>query len=572
MDALRLKDAKRITFTSITESAIRDAIRKPRSIDMNLVAAQEARRVLDRLCGYQVSGPLSDAANAGVRLSAGRVQSVAVRLVVERKFDIQNFQPTPYFVVELRFEGGWNAVWETKGWLPEGQKYFQDKAVVEAVAQTRDLEVADCKESESRSSPPAPFTTSTLQQAGSTVCKFSTKKTMELAQRLYEQGHITYMRTDSPTLSEEAAEEVRAFCRKQGWPLAPQIRTWKSKEGAQEAHEAIRPTHMEVETAGEDDDQKALYGLIRLRVLACQLEDAVFAVRALRLKGALHGKDLYFVARGEAMVSPGWQQVMGKDRTEEQTPEQDMDNPVPAMQVGEMLTSLGGNVLFKKTSPPPLFDEAGLVKELEKRGIGRPSTFASILDTIVRVREYVKIDEKRKLVPTQLGEMVVSHLHGNFDFLDYEFTRTVEDALDAIAEGQTTYQAVVAANFAQLQEQLDVFKQKKARPGLECPECRKPNLRRVFKKATPGNPKAYDFFSCPDCETTFANVNGQPVKREKKTFPLSEFKCGKCGKPLVRLTGVSSKTGKQYDFYGCFDSRCTQKYRTQPDGAPNFSS
>ena len=247
-DALKLKNAKRVTYTEITEAAIRAALSAPRSIDMALVAAQEGRRVLDRFCGYMVSGPLSNV--AGEKLSAGRVQSPAVRLVVEREREIQDFRSTTHYGVELTFENvdnitdGWKAVWQVKLWLEDGQEYLLDKALAEKAAELRSLEVIDCKDSESRSAPPAPFTTSSLQQAAYNALKYTPKQTMQLAQKLYEGGHITYMRTDSPNLSQEAVDAIRTFCEGQGWPLVEKPRSWKSKEGAQEAHEAIRPTHI----------------------------------------------------------------------------------------------------------------------------------------------------------------------------------------------------------------------------------------------------------------------------------------------------------------------------------------
>jgi DNA topoisomerase-1 len=235
---------------------------------MALVAAQEGRRVLDRFCGYMVSGPISNA--AGEKLSVGRVQSPAVRLV-EREKEIKAFSSTTHYGAELTFENvdnitdGWKAVFLVKPWIEEGQEYLLDKSLAEKAAALRTLDVLDCKESERRAAPPAPFTTSTLQQAASSSLKFTPKQTMQLAQRLYEQGAITYMRTDSPNLSQEAVHAIRAYCETKGWPLVETPRKWKSKEGAQEAHEAIRPTHIEIEEAGETADEKALYRLIRLR-------------------------------------------------------------------------------------------------------------------------------------------------------------------------------------------------------------------------------------------------------------------------------------------------------------------
>ena len=393
-DALKLKNAKRVTYAEITEAAIRAALSKPRSIDMALVAAQEGRRVLDRFCGYLVSGPLSNA--TGEKLSAGRVQSPAVRLVVDREKEIKAFASTTHYGAELTFENvdnitdGWKAAFLVKPWIEEDQEYLLDKSLAEKAAALRSLDVLDCAESESRAAPPAPFTTSTLQQTASSSLKFTPKQTMQLAQRLYESGSITYMRTDSPNLSQEAVDAIRAYCETQGCPLVETPRKWKSKEGAQEAHEAIRPTHIEIEDAGETADEKALYRLIRLRSLACQLEDAVFAVRTLQLGADLDGKQAVFEAKGRTLLSQGWK-VLATAQNEEDDAEEEKEpeNPVPAMKPGTKATALTGTVTTRKTKPAPRFTEASLIRELEKRGIGRPSTYAANIDTISS-RGYVK--------------------------------------------------------------------------------------------------------------------------------------------------------------------------------------
>ena len=500
-DALKLKNAKRVTYAEITEKAIKAALDAPRSIDMALVTAQEGRRVLDRFCGYMVSGPLSNV--AGEKLSAGRVQSPAVRLVVEREREIQDFRSTTHYGAELTFENvdnitdGWKATWQTRPWLENGQEYLLDKTLAEKAAALRSLEVLDCKESESRSAPPAPFTTSSLQQAASNALKFTPKQTMQLAQKLYEGGHITYMRTDSPNLSQDAVDAIRACCESRGWPLVEKPRTWKSKEGAQEAHEAIRPTHIEEEEAGETADEKALYRLIRLRSLASQMEDAVYAVRVLQLVTDLDGKQALFEAKGRTLLSQGWKILTtGDAATEDAEEAAEPENPVPVMKPGTRATALTGAVLTKKTKPAARFTEASLVRELEKRGIGRPSTYAAILDTIMS-RGYVKT-EKRFLVPTPLGAMVVDGLRGNFSFVEYEFTRTMEQALDDIAAGKADYRAVIGEAHARLERELQAFAKA---TGKICPKCGKAMVRRTKKPGKDGK-GGYDFWSCtgwPEC-------------------------------------------------------------------------
>ena len=519
-DALRLKGAKRITYTEITEQAIKAAIAKPRSIDTALVQAQEGRRALDRLCGYMVSGPLSRAADA--RLSAGRVQSPALRLVVEREREIKAFKETLHYGVELVFDG-WKALW--KPWLEDGQKYFLDQGTATMVAKVRTVAVMSCEESESRAAPPAPFTTSSLQQAASNALKLSPKATMDIAQKLYEGGHITYMRTDSPNLAQEAIKEIRAYAEGKGLPLVATPRVWKTKDGAQEAHEAIRPTHIDVEAAGTDADEQALYNLIRLRALASQLADAVFAVRQAVFTATVNGREATFEARGRKLTAPGWKSVMPNDQAEDSDQDAEPDNPVPKLDTGSSQTASDGKVVAKKTKPAPRYTEASLVRELEKRGIGRPSTYAAILANIT-TKKYVEI-EKRFLLSTSLGEMVVDRLVGKFGFIDYTFTKNMEQALDTIANGKASYRQTISEAYKQLEHELSGFC---AAHGISA---------------------------------------AQPERRRPT---LSEYCCQekKCGKPLVRRQGAG-KNGKPYDFYGCSGfPKCTATYPTKEDGTPDL--
>lgn len=511
-DALKLKNAKRVTYAEITESAIHAALSAPRSIDMALVAAQEGRRVLDRFCGYMVSGPLSN--SVGEKLSAGRVQSPAVRLVVEREKEIKAFSSTTHYGAELTFESvdnitdGWKATFLVKPWLPDSaaeQECLLDKSLAEKAAALRTLDVLDCAESESRAAPPAPFTTSTLQQAASSSLKFTPKQTMQLAQRLYEQGAITYHRTDSPNLSQEAVHSIRAYCEAKGWPLVETPRTWNSKEGAQEAHEAVRPTHIEIEEAGEAADEKALYCLIWLRSLACQLEDAVYAVRTLQLGAEMDGKQALFEAKGRTLLSQGWKVLADQEEgpyTEvkgSEESEKELSNPVPVMRPGTKATALMGTLTTKKTKPASRFTEASLIRELEKRGIGRPSTYAAIIDTI-SCRKYVT-REKRFLVPTPLGEKVVSGLCGHFSFIEYEFTRNMEQSLDDIAEGKAQYRAVIALAYDRLLSETQAFA---TATGKVCEKCGKPMVHRM-KKPSKDSKSGYDFWGCsgwPECKVS----------------------------------------------------------------------
>ncbi len=627
MDALGLKNPLRVTYTEITETAVKKAVATPRQIDMNMVRAQEGRRVLDRLVGWKVSGKVSKVlGKAG--LSAGRVQSPALRLVVDREAAIKSFRMTTHFGAEFTFDArenisaGWKAQWDSTNFLEEGQEYFLDKAVAEKIAALSIFSVTAYEEGESRKAPPAPFTTASLQQAASNALKFNPKKTMDMAQKLYEAGHITYMRTDSPNLSEEAIADIRSLASQNDWPVPPKPRTWKSDSGAQEAHEAIRPTHFEVEEAGDDADEAALYKLIRLRALASQLNEAVYAVTRAALETELDGRKVVLRATGSRLKEPGWRVVLEGDQAEEADEEPEAANPVPALTEGRPLEATSGDLQTKKTRPPAHFSEASLIGELKRRGIGRPSTYAKIVDSIME-REYVKT-EKRKLVPTEIGTRIIAATSPHFSFLDYDFTKGMEERLDQIAAGQADYVTMMRDSDDLLNNEVEGFLDA---TSPKCPDCGK-RLAHWVRKETEDK-KAYDFWGCsgyPDCKASFKNDNGKPgdrlpnkavlsehkcqecgkplVHRVKEgecgynfwgcsgfkdgctakyrddggkpgekivSAPPSEYKCPKCKKPLYRRQGTSKKTGKPYDLYVCADRACDAVYYAKDDGTPDFN-
>ncbi|MDD2862822.1 MAG: type IA DNA topoisomerase, partial [Acidiphilium sp.] len=374
-DAMNLRNPQRITFTAITKEKVQAAVAAPRPIDMPRVRSQEARRALDRIVGWRVSPALSD--RAGQPLSAGRVQSPAVRLVVDREREIAGFKVTEHYGAELIFDNAdgtkWKAAWDTKPHLPEGQSYMLDDALARRVSEVRQVTVAEFADAEKGRAPAAPFTTSTLQQAAGQRLKLRPKKTMELAQRLYEQGAITYHRTDAPNMDDAGMQDIAAYARGAGLALADKPRRWKAKEGAQEGHEAIRPTHAADVEAGETDDEKALYRLIWQRAVASQLADALYAVRSARLDGNAEGLAVSFTATGRTLKSPGWMAVYAADEDDSDDDEADASsNPIPALTTGEGLTAAAGRLLTKHTKPPVRFTEATLVKEMERLGIGRP--------------------------------------------------------------------------------------------------------------------------------------------------------------------------------------------------------
>jgi len=562
---LGLRTYKRVTFNEITETAVKRALAAPRGIDGPRVAAQEARRVLDRLVGYMVSPAISH--YSGENLSAGRVQSVAVLLVVERERSIQAFRVTNHFGVKLIFAGAknsadWSAEWITKPFVTEENPYFMDRDFAEKIASIRELKVVDFSEGETRRSPPPPFTTSLLQQAGSVSLGLSPKDTMDAAQKLYESGHITYHRTDNPNVSDEALPDIYAVAVTLGLEMADKPRRFKAPEDAQAGHPAITPTHWDIDEAGDTDIQKAVYKLIRLRALACQLADARYAVRSVRLAGVVPGteKTVEFEAKGRTLTYQGWMKLTAKDEADEAEEGEESSNPIPNLQNGDSVAPESSQLLEKKTKPPSRFTEASLVKKLESEGIGRPATYAAIMANIV-ARAYVRL-ERRFLMPNPLGETVVDSLSGRFNFMDIGYTREIEFDFDRIAKGETSYKATISKVYAQLEDELNAL-HVSAKPKHPCPKCGSP-MRRIKGK------KGF-FWGCsshPTCSQVLPDNNGAPGEA---TFQeVSNFVCEKCGKPLIHRF---KKGAGGFDFWGCtgFKTGCKATYQNE-NGKPVFAT
>lgn len=455
------QSTKRITFHEITEQAITEAMKNPRSIDQSLVDTQQARRVLDRLVGYELSPLLWKKVQPG--LSAGRVQSVAVRLIVEREREFEEFQPESSFKITGIFgtENGEELPAELKDAVTDQS---EAKKVLET-ARNSEFSVADVNEKPATRNPSAPFTTSTLQQVASRKLGYSVKQTMTLAQRLYEAGHITYMRTDSVTLSDNALKQVRNTVEQTFGSEYYQYRTFKNRSDAQEAHEAIRPTEVSAETVSQDKGEQRLYELIRGRTLASQMTPAKLNKTTVTITGSTLSSQ--FQAKGEVVTFPGWLKA-----------NQDMkvtDTVLPAVKTGERLSrhTLQARQTLKR--PPARYSEAALVRKLEAMGIGRPSTYAPTISTI-QERGYVQkgntqgeernvavlsLDEenqihesdetimygqdKGKLFPTQVAFLVNDFLTKNFeDIVDYDFTKEVEEEFDRIAQGKETWNRMIA--------------------------------------------------------------------------------------------------------------------------------
>lgn len=465
------KRFKRVTFSEITKTAIQEAFQKSGTLDMNGVNAQQARRFLDRVVGFMVSPLLWAKVARG--LSAGRVQSVAVRLIAEREAEIRKFVPDEYW--EVFADLATPAAIRAQVMRFKGEPYkptIKDHADTAVTALEKAAFTVAAKEDKpARSFPNAPFITSTLQQAASVRLGFSVKKTMTLAQRLYEAGHITYMRTDSVNLSAEAVGACRTLVGKKFGEryLPAQPIVYKSKSGAQEAHEAIRPTDVRNdEIAGIDSDEARLYDLIWRQFVACQMPPAEFDTTTITITAA--GYDL--TARGRVLRFDGYQKI--------QPPAKQDDVELPTVQVGQVLKLVELDPSQHFTKPPARFSEAALVKELEKRGIGRPSTYAAIISTI-QERGYVRLNNRR-FYAEKLGDIVTERLVESFpDLLDYGFTAGMEEDLDEIAEAKSTWKNVLDEFYKKFKAKLeDASKTMRTNPpvpvDLICPKCNKHKL------------------------------------------------------------------------------------------------
>lgn len=471
--ALKLKNADRITFNEITKTALEKALNSVRKININQVGAQETRRVLDRLVGFRVSPGLCNLLNT--RASAGRVQTPALRLVVDREREITAFVPTAHFSAGLNM-GGWGLELDTKQHADESG-YMLDRSIAERAAAVKAVTVTKFEEGVSNQNPPAAFTTSTMQQAASVKLKFNPKKTMDIAQKLFENGAITYHRTDSPNLSADAFTAICDISNALNLPVVEKQRTFKAKGDAQEAHEAIRPTDFAVESpAGLDADQVALYQLIRTRALASQLQAASYATR----KVIAEADSFTFTATGKTLISAGFKVLLENDDTDESAKQR--DNPVPKLAEGDVLQVVSSKLLEKSTKAPQRYTQAALVKKLEDAGVGRPATYAPILENITN-RGYVLIDEKtQQLTPTQLGYSVIDALVNRFAFAEISYTRELEERLDKIEHGNDTYKAVVADLNDRLSAELANLPAGEAVETQACPKCASKMYKRARKK------------------------------------------------------------------------------------------
>jgi len=506
---------KRVTFHEITKEAIIDALKTPRDIDDNLVKAQEARRVLDRLVGYDLSGIIWKKVRYG--LSAGRVQSPALRIIMEREREIRAFIPEQYWTLE--------GIFDTKNKARINMSCVEeprDQKIVDKILELGRKEkwlVTDMKASEQKRSPRAPFTTSTLQQTASSRLGFSPSRTMQVAQKLYESGLITYMRTDSTNLSVQAQNQILSLIEKKWGKEYAELHFYKAKsKNAQEAHEAIRPTHVDQTQAGVNEEQKKLYRLIWERTVSSQMSDA--KLLKTKITANIESKEIPdFAINGGRVLFPGWL-ICDDDAQGE-------DVELPEVNIGEELKLIDLAGLEKFTEPPNRYSEAGLIKELEARDIGRPSTYASIMKTIEE-RGYVR-KEGKTLFPTDTGDVVSSFLENNFaNYISDTFTAEMEDELDDISNGKRDYVKTLSDFYIPFQKEIKekdklakATNMGEAPSDMLCPKCKSSMIVKLSRSGK--------FYSCskyPDCSGA-RTMEGNELEGPKETGEM----CPLCGLP-----------------------------------------
>ena len=546
----------RVEFHEITDKAVKNAMKSPRPINMELVNAQQARRVLDRLVGYKISPLLWMKIKKG--LSAGRVQSVATRMIVDREQEIDSFIPEEYWDVNAKAQLG-RQRFHVRLTSLDGKKAElhseQEAAAAKARVEHARFEVKSVRASERRKNPAAPFTTSNLQQEASRKLGFTSRKTMSIAQELYEGveiagvglvGIITYMRTDSLRISEEALHEVRAFIAeqygKEYCPKAP--RQYKSRGGAQDAHETIRPTTLSLSPDKVKDslprDHYRLYKLIWDRFLACQMETQVLDVVAVDVLAKGRETRCLFKASGHTVVFPGFT-VIYEESTDEA---QEEEGKLPELREGQPLElkDLSGDQHF--TQPPPRYTEASIIKALEENGIGRPSTYAPTITTIL-AREYV-VKEGKSFKPTPLGVVTTTLMKNHFqDIVDVEFTAHMEDSLDKVAGGEIPWSQAIRDFYTTFEKELETAETELGGVYFKVPDeeteeiCEKCGRHMVVKSGRYGK-----FLACP----------GYPeCKNTKPLIHDTGAKCPKCGGRIVMRM---SKNKNKY--YACeFNPKCS---------------
>lgn len=543
----------RCSFNEITKSAIEKALNNPSKVNKDLIKAQDTRRILDRVVGWEATSAISRAINQ--KTPIGRVISQAVKLIVMREREINNFVEQEHYSVKAFFdnEGSeWTAELDIKksNLLKEDENYWKDKDLAQKIADAikgGNLKVIESEKKEKQRFAPPAFETSTMQQAALNKLGFKGKECDSLAQKLYQDGHITYIRTDSTVISEDGFSLLQEYARSKNYPVLSESRQGKKGKVEQEAHECIRPTDFNFDGEGLPKDQKALYDLIKTRCIASQLEPAIYSVVELTLEDE---DGHIFKASGSTLIEKGWRNILDGDDSEEEEKDETASNPVPLLDEGATASPVNSELLIKKTKKPPRLTQATLGAMLKKNGIGRPATYSSIYEKIGESQHGYVSEKGKYFQPNAHAEKMVGVTEESLCIMDTKFTMSMEDHLDDIANGKVEGDKYIFDFFKTLEENLEEIVNKHSVPDIECLACGKQTLRKIPKKA-----KNQFFWACQneECRKTYSDKKGEPVDFEGQFYnkdgtPLHP--CPDCGKALFMITPKSGtwwvcSTGKE---------------------------
>jgi DNA topoisomerase I len=580
---------RRVTFNEITQRAVREAFEHPRDIDRDLVDAQQARRVLDRLVGYQVSPLLWDKVRRG--LSAGRVQTVALRLIVDRERDIKAFEKKEYWTIDANLAGPKPPAFDARFVGRNEEKVEvtngEDAEKIRAGLEDANWLVRTVDRKERRRNATPPFTTSKLQQDSSRKLRFSVKRTMIIAQRLYEGvelgeegvvGLITYMRTDSTRVSNEALSEVREYIQKQygGQYLPESANTFKSKKGAQEAHEAIRPTsamrHPDQIKQYLKEDEFKVYKLIWQRFVASQIAPAVFDQTTVDIDAKSKHATFWFRVTGSVLKFDGFLKVYKESKEGEDDDDEELKHKLPPLEPGQKLTLKSLNSEQHFTEPPPRYNEASLVKELEERGIGRPSTYSAILSTI-QERQYVQ-KVGGKFSPTEIGLVVTDLLVENFrDIFDIQYTARLEEQLDEVEDGKEKWTDALdefykkfAKDLRYAEKHMENIKRMEKPTDEKCERCGSPLVIKWGKHGSFYACSSYDKENKDSCNFTKENpINLPDLDSADVQETTQEEYCENCGRVMVLKRGRFGQFMACTGYPDCKTTRRLDQGKRVPD-------
>ncbi len=572
---LKDKDYDRCTFNEITKDAIEKALNDPRKVNKDLIKAQDSRRILDRVVGWEAGSAVGRAMNQ--KTPMGRVISQAVKMVVMRERERNAFVQKEHYGVRLSF-GDWTAELDVKQseLLDDDAEhnFWQDRALADKITEKLKNGTLGVIESSKELKPkfaPPPFETATMHQAAVNTLGWAAKKCDSIAQKLYQESHITYIRTDSTVISDDAFIALQKYGKEQGYNVLDKKREGKKGKVDQEAHECIRPSSFAFDGTGLEADEKLLYDLIRNRCIASQLEPAIYEVVALTLAT---DDDYIFKASGSTLVDIGWRVLLKGDDSEDDDGEVSADatstNPVPQKNKGDEVTAVDSELLIKKTTKPQRLTQATLGAMLYKNGIGRPSSYANIYEKIGETQHGYVNTKGKYYEPLDHAEKMVAITEDDLCIMDTAFTMSMEEHLDDIANGKIKGDAYIFDFFGRLGENLDSILKKHTTPDSKCLACEEQTLRRIGKKDGKGF-----FWGCrnPECKKSFSDKDGKPIDGDKEFLnedgtPM--FPCPKCKKHLIRIS--SKKTKKLWWICSDKTKECGFIAGNNDKGEPDFEA